>query len=45
MEDSLLDMMFEIPGTDGVGEVIVDENVITKKEKPKMVLKKKSKAS
>lgn len=45
MEDSLLNMMFEVPSMTDVSEVIVDDKVITQKTQPKTVAKKKSKAS
>ncbi len=37
LEDSMMDLMFEIPGKTGVKEVVVSEDVIEKKEAPVMV--------
>lgn len=44
IEDTLLTVMFEVPGTKDLKEVIIDENVVLKKADPKFVMKKKSKA-
>ena len=43
MEEVLLDIMFDLPSTKDVEQVIIDENVVTKKVAPKFVIKKKSK--
>lgn len=45
MEDALLDLMFDIPSVTDVEEVTVDGKVITDKVAPKIVHKKKAKAS
>ncbi len=39
IEESMLDIMFEIPSKTNVKEVIIDENVIEKKGQPKLVYK------
>jgi ATP-dependent Clp protease ATP-binding subunit ClpX len=39
IESSMLDIMYEIPSKDNVKEVIIDEDVISKKADPKMVLR------
>ena len=40
LEDAMLDIMYEIPSRDDVKEVIVNEDVIMKKEKPILLLEK-----
>jgi ATP-dependent Clp protease ATP-binding subunit ClpX len=40
MEESLLDLMYDIPGMKDISQVVIDETVITDKSKPKVVLKK-----
>jgi len=37
MEEIMTDIMFEIPSLPGVKEVIIDENVVKNKEKPKLI--------
>ncbi|AAC07316.1 ATP-dependent Clp protease ATP-binding subunit ClpX [Aquifex aeolicus] len=37
MEDIMADIMFEVPSLPGVKEVIIDENVVKNKEKPKLI--------
>jgi ATP-dependent Clp protease ATP-binding subunit ClpX len=37
LEDSMLDLMYEVPGKKGVKEVVVSEEVIDKKDAPVMV--------
>ena len=42
MEDTLLELMYEIPDKKDVVEIIIDENVINDKKAPKFVLNKKT---
>lgn len=37
LEDSLQNIMFEIPGRDDIEEIIVDEDVVIKKAEPEIV--------
>jgi len=37
MEEVMTDIMFEVPSLPGVKEVIIDENVVKNKEKPKLI--------
>jgi ATP-dependent Clp protease ATP-binding subunit ClpX len=39
IETAMLDVMYEVPSMSNVKEVLVDENVIAKKERPKLVYK------
>jgi ATP-dependent Clp protease ATP-binding subunit ClpX len=41
----MLDIMFEIPSTTGIREVIVNEDVFTKKEQPLVVYEKKAESA
>lgn len=43
MEETLLDLMYEVPSMKDVEECIIDENVVLKKSQPKFVMKKKGK--
>lgn len=43
MEETLLDLMYEVPSMKDVEQCIIDENVVLKKAQPKFVLKKKGK--
>ncbi|MDF3047301.1 MAG: clpX [Candidatus Midichloriaceae bacterium] len=43
MEECLLELMYDIPGSKDIAEVIIDGQVVVDKVKPKLVLKKKSK--
>ena len=45
MEETMLDIMYELPSQKGVGEVVISEEVVTKGEKPMMVYAKKKQAS
>ena len=45
MEETMLDIMYELPSQKGVGEVVISEEVVTKSEKPMMVYAKKKQAS
>jgi ATP-dependent Clp protease ATP-binding subunit ClpX len=47
MEDILLDTMFELPGADGVEEVVVNEESVTSDVQPLMIYaeRKKDEAS
>ena len=45
MEETMLDIMYELPSKKGVGEVVISEEVVTKGEKPMMVYTKKKQAS
>lgn len=40
LEDSLLNLMYEVPSMTDVSEVVIDEKVITEKAEPKFVKKK-----
>ncbi len=42
IEDLMLDTMYELPGMAGVQEVIIDENVVARKERPLLVYEKAS---
>ena len=42
MEDTLLELMYEIPDKTDVGEIVIDENVINNKKEPKFILRKKA---
>ena len=44
MESILLDTMFELPGMDGVGEVVVDKDVVAGVKEPMRVLAKEEAA-
>jgi ATP-dependent Clp protease ATP-binding subunit ClpX len=45
LEDCMLDVMFEIPGSDNIEEVVINEEVILKNEKPILVYQKQKQAS
>jgi len=45
LESAMLDIMFEIPSKDNVKECIIDENVIEKGAKPKLVLRAEGEAN
>lgn len=45
LEDVMLDVMYEIPSRGGVSECIVNEEAITKKEKPIIVYKKQAESA
>ena len=45
MEETMLDIMYELPSQKGVGEVVISEEVVAKGEKPMMVYAKKKQAS
>lgn len=45
LEESMMDIMYEVPSRDDVKEVIINEDVIVKKEKPIMLMEKASEAS
>lgn len=38
LEHSMLDIMYDLPSSSNVVECVIDENVITKNEKPKLIL-------
>jgi len=40
LEESMIDIMYEIPSRDDVKEVIINEDVITKKDKPILLMEK-----
>ncbi|TVQ81414.1 MAG: ATP-dependent Clp protease ATP-binding subunit ClpX [Bradymonadales bacterium] len=40
LEDAMIDIMYEIPSRDDVKEVIINEEVITKKERPILLMEK-----
>jgi ATP-dependent Clp protease ATP-binding subunit ClpX len=41
MEESMLDIMYEVPSAVGVREVVVNEDVINKGERPLLVYEEK----
>ena len=41
MEEVMLDVMYEIPSTEGVVECVIDESTITKRSQPKLIREKK----
>ena len=43
LEQIMLEVMYDVPSMEGVGEVVVNEDVITKKAKPLLVYEKDSK--
>ncbi|RKY46806.1 MAG: ATP-dependent Clp protease ATP-binding subunit ClpX, partial [Candidatus Neomarinimicrobiota bacterium] len=43
MEDIMLDLMYEIPGKEKIGTVVVDRDVVLKKESYRIVKKTKTK--
>ncbi|MEJ6389143.1 ATP-dependent Clp protease ATP-binding subunit ClpX [Gymnodinialimonas ulvae] len=43
MEDILLDTMFDLPGADGVGEVVVNDDAVTSEAQPLMIYAEKAK--
>ena len=45
MEETMLDIMFELPSQKEVEEVVINEEVVAKGEKPMMVYAKKKQAS
>lgn len=45
LEDTMLDIMFEIPGSENIEEVVISEEVVLKKEKPLLVYHKQKQAS
>ena len=45
LEDTMLDVMFEIPGSENIEEVIISEEVVLKNEKPLLVYHKQKQAS
>lgn len=45
LEDTMLDVMFEIPGSENIEEVVISEEVVLKKEKPLLVYHKQKQAS
>ena len=45
MEETMLDIMYELPTQKGIEEVVISEEVVTKGEKPMMVYAKKKQAS
>ncbi|MDE0340923.1 MAG: ATP-dependent Clp protease ATP-binding subunit ClpX, partial [Nitrospinae bacterium] len=42
IEDLMLDTMYELPGMAGVKEIIINENVVARKESPLLVYEKAS---
>jgi len=42
LENSMLDIMYDVPSRDGIKEVVVNEDVITKSEKPLIVYEKEA---
>lgn len=45
LEDAMLDIMYEIPSKKGVSECIINEDAITKKEKPMVVYEKQAESA
>ena len=45
LEDTMLDIMFEIPGSDNIEEVVISEEMVLKNEKPLLVYHKQKQAS
>ena len=45
LEENMLDIMFDLPSRDDVEEVVISEDVITKHEKPLLVLQNRKQAS
>lgn len=45
LEENMLDIMFDLPSRDDVEEVVISEDVITKQEKPLLVLQNRKQAS
>ncbi|GIS84687.1 MAG: hypothetical protein CM1200mP16_09870 [Nitrospina sp.] len=45
MEETMLDIMFEPPSQKEIEEVVINEEVVVKGEKPMMVYAKKKQAS
>lgn len=41
LEDTLLELMYEMPGSENVLEIIIDDKVVTEKSQPKIVYKTK----
>ena len=41
MEDTLLELMYEIPDKKDVAEIVIDEKVINKEKKAEFILRKK----
>jgi ATP-dependent Clp protease ATP-binding subunit ClpX len=42
LEEVMLDVMYEIPSLDGVSECVIDEETITKRDRPKLLREKKA---
>ena len=42
LENSMLDIMYEVPSSEGIKEVVVNEEVVTKGEKPLIVYEKEA---
>ena len=45
MEETMLDMMYELPSQKDIEEVVINEEVVANGEKPMMVYAKKKQAS
>ena len=45
LEENMLDIMFDLPSREDVEEVVISEEVITKREKPMLALHKQKQAS
>ncbi len=45
LEDTMLDVMFEIPGSENIEEVVISEEVVLNNEKPLLVYHKQKQAS
>ena len=44
LETAMLDIMYEVPSRTGIKEVVINEEVITKKEPPLIVYQKEAEA-
>ena len=42
LEHAMLDIMYDIPGRSGIKEVVINEDVITKREPPLIVYQKEA---
>ena len=42
LEHIMLDVMYEIPSTEGVAECVMDESTIVNRDRPKLVREKKA---
>ena len=45
LEETMLDIMFEIPGSENIEEVVISEEVVLNKEQPLLVYQNQKQAS